>query len=311
MLEPLGPYSRLNEREACGQVAGTRLVGQDDPSKVLHRFEHHSMIVVTRFNVSTRAVELVRDLGRNDFEVQLNGAPAILQNLSVDEGPKRIAPILDASRNVPEDEWNLEAEMAASFVEYARPADRFVLQYLGVDGGTASLLSPRETDEPLREVTFSRPVPTDPGEKVYDAVLEAANHLDPPRFGDAVFLFGHAEDSGSKTTPDQLRELFLESNLRFYGVSFSDPLEGKLAGIDLDKPLPANLRSSASPRLAEISSATGYFISFHSVRNLGLPGQTPLFRGFLGDLYAGIAAPYRLSIPAVSKQGITKLEITV
>ena len=268
-------------------------------------------LVVTRFNVSTRTVELVRDLGLNDFEVQLDGAPAILQNLSIDDGPKRIALILDASRNVPDDEWNLEAEMAASLVEYARPADRFVLQYLGVDGGIASLLSPREADERLRKVTFSRPVPTDPGERVYDAVLEAANRLDPPRFGDVVFLFGHPEDSGSKTTPDQLQELVLKSNLRFYGVSFSDPLEGKLAGVDLNKPLPANLRSLVSPRLAESISATGYFFSFHSVRNLGLPGQTQLFHGFLRDLYAGIAAPYRLSIPAVSKQGLTKLEITV
>jgi hypothetical protein len=124
--------------------------------------------------------------------------------------------------------------------------------------------------------------------------LAAAKRFDPPEFGDTIFLFGHPDDLGSKATPEQVEELILRHRLRFYAMSFTDPLRGKLPpGFDLNQPLPKNLGQQGADK---ISHATGYFFSFHSVDALKFPGQVALLEGFLGDLYAGIAQPYRLKV---------------
>ena len=96
--------------------------------------------------------------------------------------------------------------------------------------------------------------------------------------------------------------------LRFYAMSFTDPLRGKLPpGFDLNKPLPKR----AIPGGADnISHATGYFFSYHSVENLKFPGQMTLLEGFLGDLYAGIARPYRLKIVQTAS-GKSPLDLTI
>ena len=51
---------------------------------------------------------LLKDLGPQDLLVRLGTVPITLDGISVDGGPKRVALILDPSRNVPEDEWKLE-----------------------------------------------------------------------------------------------------------------------------------------------------------------------------------------------------------
>lgn len=266
-------------------------------------------LVVTRFVPSSRTVELVKDLGLKDLTVQLGSAPGTLESASIAGGPKRVALVLDASKSIPADEWKLQAEMAANFVRHARPDDRFALLFVGIDSPASMLLSSGEVTGELQKLSSSRPIPTKSGERIYDALFAAANRLNPPKFGDAIFLFGHPEDSGSKTSSNDVMELVLKNRLRFYAVSFSDPLLGKLPpGFNPNKPLPAGL---APPMLADMSAATGYFFSFHSVESLHLQGQTKLFERFLADLYAGIAEPYRLKIPMPDIRGGVKLEIAV
>jgi hypothetical protein len=69
-------------------------------------------LVVTRFVPSSRTVELVKGLGPNDLAVQLGAVPSRLEGASIDDGPKRIALVLDASGNIPADEWTLQTKMA-------------------------------------------------------------------------------------------------------------------------------------------------------------------------------------------------------
>jgi hypothetical protein len=197
--------------------------------------------------------------------------------------------------------------MALSLIENARAIDRFALFLVGVDAPAGPLLPLGDVHAQLREMGSSRPV-TDANERIYDALLGAAKGLDPPEFGDAVFLFGHPDDLGSKATAEQVEELILRNRVRFYAMSFADPLRGKLPpGFDPNKPLP----KSAIPGGADdISHATGYFFSYHSVEALKFPGQIPVLEGFLGDLYAGIAKPYRLTI-SLNTSGKTALDLAV
>jgi hypothetical protein len=266
-------------------------------------------VVVSWFNAQTRTMEQVKKFGPENFLIQLGGIGGSLDSVSIDGGPKRVALVLDASKNIPQDEWKLETEMAASFVSHARPGDKFLFLLIGTNGFPDSFLTPREVEEQLLRLGDSRPPATEDSARIYDALLEGANRLYPPSFGDVLFLVGRAEDSGSKTDADHLLEVILKNRLRFYGFSFSDPLRGKLPpGFNLNNKLPASI---VFPKLADVSAATGYFMSFHNLQDLNYPGQIPLFKGFLGDWYSGIAEPYRLRIHMPTVKGKTKLEISL
>jgi len=210
----------------------------------------------------------------------------------IDGGPKRVALILDPSRNVSDEEWKLETQMAARLVEGGRPGDRFLLFIEGIDNEASSFLSPDEVDRQLRGLVFARPASVDSSERAYDALLNAAQRFDPPAFGDALILFGHPEDVGSKADPDQVLQVILKRALRFYGFSFRDPLGGYA-------------------KLDQLSHETGYYFSFHSLLSLNQPRQMSLYEGFLDDVYAGIAEPYRLTIRMPSSEGPTALTIEV
>jgi hypothetical protein len=265
-------------------------------------------LVVTRFLPSSGAVELVKDLSVKDLTVKVGGLISSVENASIDRGGKRVALILDASKKIPQDEWTLETEMAVSLTGHARPEDKFALFLVGVDVPPGSLLAPSEVQERLKALASSRPDAPDGSEKIYDALLLAAKRLDPPEFGDAIFLFGHPDDSGSNANPEEVQELILSNRLRFYAMSFTDPLRGKVPrGFDLNKPLPANV---GMEKADQISHATGYFFSFHSLQSLNIPGQITLLKGFLGNLYAGIAEPYRFKID-LNTSGKTSLDLVI
>jgi len=266
-------------------------------------------LVVTRFVPSSKTVELVKNLGHKDLTVQLGAVPGTLEGVSIDDGPKRIALVLDASDGVPGDEWKLQTEMAAKLAQHARPDDRFAVLLVGIESPASGFLPSAEIVKELQKLSSSRPAARESGERTYDALLAAANRLNPPQFGDVLFLFGHPQDSGSKTEADKLMEVVLKNRLRFYAVSFSYPLRGMVPpGFDPNKPLPA---SAVLPELIKMTDATGYGFSFHSIESLNYPGQISLFEGYLADLYAGITEPYRLKISTPGIRSEVKLEIVV
>jgi hypothetical protein len=265
-------------------------------------------LVVTRFVAASGTVELVRDLTAKDLAIKVGGSPSTVKSASVDTGSKRVALILDASKKVPTDEWKLEVEMAVSLIQNARPLDRFTLLLVGVDTPAGPLLPSDDLQAQLRSIASSRPETVDENERIYDTLLAAAKRLDPPEFGDVIFLFGHPNDLGSKATAVQVEELLLKHRLRFYAMSFTDPLRGRLPpGFDLNKPLPKDIGQEPADK---ISNATGYFFSYHSVEALKIPGQRALLEGFLTDLYAGIAQPYELKI-SLNTSDKTALDLAV
>ena len=261
-------------------------------------------VVVTHFDNA-----LVEDLGPKEFQVQVDGIQGMVEVASIDSGPKRIALMIDASRNIPDDEWILETQMAYKFVDHARPGDTFSFIVVGVDTVPSTMSDVRSIKDQLRKLMSSRPPVSDLSEPIYDALLASAKRLNPPEFADTLFLFGHHEDFGSRADADQVLDLILKNKLRFFGMSYADPLQGKLPpGFDPNKPLPPSLGPN---KLEKMSNATGNYFSFHSVQVLNHTGQFQLYEGFLGDLYARIAKPYRLRLAVPAVQGQIKLEISV
>jgi hypothetical protein len=249
----------------------------------------------------------VRSLTSADLSVRLAGTLTPVASASLDARPKRIALVLDASGNIPEDEWKLETEMAAKLIKHARVNDQFALLVIGSASTSGALSSSAEVAARLQGLQNARPK-SEENERIYDALLDAANDLDPPQFGDTIFLFGHNKDFGSKTSLDKIQDLLLKNRLRFFGISFADRLAGLPPGFDLNKPLPKEFRGT---QLETLSADTGYAFSSHAVRNLTIQGQTPLFENFLSDLYTWIAEPYRLRLSTSSFANGSSLEISV
>jgi hypothetical protein len=255
-------------------------------------------LVVTRFDASSRTVQAVRDLKVDDLTIRVGTAVAVIVAVSVEKGPKRVALVLDASRQISKDEWTLEVGMAQTLVAHARPGDSLALLLIGATSVDKTVSRPSEIYARLHALGHSRPAGSEAGERTIDTLIDATKLLTPHLFGDTIFLFGHDHDSGSQANLDQLRSALLKDRTRFYALSFRNPLVGKLpSGTDLNAPLPANLGPSD---LVRVSVATGYNFSFHSVQDLEDPGQVQLLKKYIGDIYLGIAEPYRVVIAADS-----------
>ncbi len=252
---------------------------------------------------------LVRALDVSDLTILLGGSRASAESLVVDSGTKRVVLIIDASSSVPEDEWNLQTSMASEFVGYARQGDEFSLLIVGEDAAASEWMSSATARDQLQKFRSSRPRLPESTEPIYDAILASVKRLDPPRFGDSIFIFGHNDDRGSKNKPDEIRELLVRRQLRLFGMTFADPLAGKLPpGFDPNKPLPPSFAPSTLERM---TLATGNYFSFHQIVALNHPGQLALFKAFLGDLYARVAEPYCLVLTLAAIRSETKLEIEV
>jgi hypothetical protein len=247
---------------------------------------------------------LVRYLKPSDFSVRIAGEPGSISDLSIDAGPKRIAIVLDSSSKVPQEEWKLQTEMAKELVSRARTGDHFFLAVVGSGSPSEAFPSSAELTARLQELEGARPNSA-PNEQLYDTLAEAARNFDPSKFGDTIFLFGHSRDSGSSVSLDTLRDLILRKGLRFFGISFEDRFAGQV--LQPNKPLPKN---SLAP-LETLSSDTGYFFSYHAVRDLAFPGQIPLFKNFLIDLYTWISEPYRVELSTPPAKDGSGLEVSV
>src|ERR1700690_239695 len=154
--------------------------------------------------------------------------------------------------------------MASEFVKHARPGDQFAFSVIGAEASPAELLSSSQVLDRLQGLSSNT------NERIYDALLAAARRLDPPQFGDAVVLFGHHEDTGSETPASDLQNLMVKNGVRFFAVSFANPLP---PGFDPRKPVPKGSLS----KLQLLTSETGFFFSFHPIAALNMPGQLPLF----------------------------------
>ena len=247
---------------------------------------------------------LVRYLKPSDFSVRAAGDPMSVTGVSLDAGPKRIAVVLDSSSTVPKEEWKLETEMAQELVSHARAGDQFLLTLLGGGASSETFASSGELTTRLRQLQIAGPN-GDAKERIYDVLAESARNFAPPRFGDTIFFFGHHLDSQSSVSLEMLRDLILSKGLRFLGISFEDRFAGH--AFQPNKPLPKN---SLAP-LETLSSDTGYFFSYHTVRDLAYPGQEPLFKNFLTDLYTWISEPYRVELSAPSGKEKPDLLISV
>jgi len=265
--------------------------------------------VASRFDKESRIEVLTGNLSPANFQVRVGDSSVKVSHMSIDSSAKRIALVLDARSKVDAEEWGLETDLAISLASHGRNGDQFVLFLANARAPEEGFQSPTSMVELLEKLKKSRPIISGKDDMT-EVLLAAARKLDPPRFGDTLFLFGRVENSGSATEFDELRTLLLENRIRFYGVSFTDPLKGSVpAGWNPNMPLPSTFRR---PELDQLSSETGYPISYHQPEVFRqFKEQLPLLKNYLGLLYEEIAEPYRLSFEVPGNSSPAKLEINL
>ncbi len=247
--------------------------------------------VATHYSGTYQSQTVVPDIPASDFSARLDAAYVNIWSAGIDAGPKQIGIVIDASRAIPDDEWERQIQVAANFIEHARPQDSLSVFLASVDVAPEKVASPSTTAERLRRLMFSHPSASDSTERNYDALLATAASMQPPHFGDTLMLFDHAEDTGSSTNSDRLQGLILKNRMRFIVLSFSTATLGK------------------SPRLDAVTRDTGYFIGYHDALSLNQPGQIVLMENYMRDLYGWIAGPYRLRVESTDVK--TPADLTV
>lgn len=248
-------------------------------------------VVPTHFQSSTNSQDVVPDLTAADFSVQVGNAAARIGGVAIDAGPKRIGMVIDGNSDVPDADWRIQAQMAASFLGNARKEDSFSLFIAGIDEASRATTM-EDAATRLRGLANARPQATKSTEKIYDAIEAARSSMAPAKFGDTIVVFGRASDEGSSVTAGKLKSDLLRDRTRLIVFCFSCTL-------------------ARSRDLDDIAHATGYFVSFHSPLALGQPGQAALFERYLTDVYGWIAAPYRMAIerPATSISAPLKISV--
>jgi hypothetical protein len=161
-------------------------------------------------------------LHSNDLTVHLGTELVAVDNVFLDNGPKRVAVILDSSKQTSDEQWKVLLDIATTLVEHSRPQDTFSLFLVGADDSDGPFLTTEDVRNRLRKFALSSPPHTSPdtSERIYDAILAAATHLTPSKFGDVIVFLGHDKDSGSIVSWAQAQELILRNRAAFYGVSF-------------------------------------------------------------------------------------------
>jgi hypothetical protein len=262
-------------------------------------------LVVTQFNSSSGKTEFMRDLNASNLKIELASRAVTPVTARIDDGPKRIVLVIDDTPQIAEPEWKLQTDFVLSFLAHARDNDEFALVFVSSHGEPKPFQSVAKIRALLRESASRANQPRSmPG--TLAALQYAAELFEPPKFGDTLFLFGHDAETGSVAEHDQVRDLMLKNGIRFLALSLADPLAKLPRGTDLNKPLPAPFGPS---KLAMLGIVTGGGFSYTSMKVLASRNQVAGRKEHLADLYAGIAAPYRISVPAFPAR--SNLKITV
>jgi len=176
----------------------------------------------------------------SDFRAEVKGKPIQIVSVSLDSSPHRIVVVLDSSgsMNMDEDEWKL-AESLAEEAMSSTPA-QFQAGLIVFNDKVRERVpvgsDPNAALQILRGLP-ARPHRDDPstGRKtaIMDALIAATKLMDPPQFGDSVFLITDGEDNESNEQLTAIRDAFGERGVRLFTEWFGYEFASHPATIEL------------------------------------------------------------------------------
>jgi VWA domain-containing protein len=165
----------------------------------------------------------VQGLTADNFSAQIKGKPVKILSAQLDEHPHRVVVVLDSSGSMFEAErkWKM-AILLASDALAASPA-RFRAGFIVFNDKIRVKLPVQENTQPARDSLNALTPPHRKSDKttgghtaLWDALMAAIQMLDPPQFGDAIYVITDGGDNESKATPKELRATLVKEGIRLF-----------------------------------------------------------------------------------------------
>ncbi len=174
------------------------------------------------FTVTDKKGRFITDLGKDDFLVQENKRPQVIQEFSAESNlPLRIAILIDTSNSI-RDRFKFEQQAAIDFVNSVIRPEQDRAMLVSFDSSAelvADLIG--DTEKLAAGIRSLRP---GGGTALYDALYYACRdklQLDKPRyrFRRAVIIVSDGEDNQSRVSRDQALEMAQKADAVIYCIS--------------------------------------------------------------------------------------------
>jgi len=238
-----------------------------------------------------------------DFDIQVNGKPSKILNMTEDRSPRRIVVLLDASKGMRGEnngKWVLALQIAIDvFVKIPQETQLALLIYSNQVEKTVGFSQDRSAALALLGNLRSGVEDLDSagrGPHFLDAILQALSLFGESQFGDTIFAITSGFDTGSKASLASVEHSLLQTPTRtFLSALISWP--GPLSGIGIYREaLPASVAPPPGQRALAVpgwvKSTGGSLLTVHSVLN-GLSHSYEFDEDQKRNLAASLAAFYR------------------
>jgi von Willebrand factor type A domain len=246
--------------------------------------------------------QVVKGLTPSDFRAEIKGKPLQILSVQPEMRPHRVVVLLESSSSMNDghDEWDLARSVATDALQSSPRS--FRAGFLLFDE-QARLEFPVQ-DEPreaLESVNGLKPGARGPDTifgrqtALWDALKQALALLDPPEFGDAIYLISDGRDNRSRATPDELSVLLAGRGIRLFVILFA-PLERR-ATIDEVSVLDDifKIASNSGGRVLPVPVVLMPFD--HTIYNFNLsPYRSKLFNAGLAALNLQLRSTLRLEV---------------
>ena len=159
--------------------------------------------------------ETFRGLAADDFSGRVQKKPVGLKSLTYDDGPRRIAIVVDVNKKLSTGSRKAEQVLIEAMMAGARPEDTFALLPAHGPGGQVSFTTDRHaiTDAAGGSSAGGKDVGT------LDAVMTAIELFGAPQSGDAIVVMAADLEGNHKTNAKAVAKALQEHHIRMFGLA--------------------------------------------------------------------------------------------
>ena len=209
-----------------------------------------------------------RSLTKENFRVHLNGKTAAVVDAHYRLAPRRIVVLLDMSGSMigeARQKWQIAREALEDFlIETPVEAPIAMLTFSSQIQDRFGFLEGRNAITNWLNEHPDQPMPIKHSTRtaLFDAMLDALQLLHPFQSGDAIYAITDGADNVSRSSPSQLRNRLLRSDIRVFAFLFADPAVGR------------EEQEGETAFLNMVEASGGFAFSVHGHQRLGGPSWT-------------------------------------
>jgi hypothetical protein len=170
--------------------------------------------------------EPLRGLSAADFAVHALKGQIAVDSLKFDDGPRRIALVVDQFKKLPANAQQAEIELVKTMLSAARPEDSFALV---VARGLQHVVKFGEDTAGILDAVKENEQTKGKGLGVLDAVTEAINLFGERRPGDAIVIIAADLGGNHHAKPKTVAEALSGHGIRMFGLALGPVSRGNIA----------------------------------------------------------------------------------